>query len=200
MHRAGQRALIVFLVPLLGGWHAGAFFDKAPGAGGGGGLFYTGSPRERGWDCTACHVAPQAIRVDLTVDPPELLQGRYTPGAVYAFRLVLHEEQGLRSPTANHNGLAVTVVQPDLLPAGDLGGFAADEFYARGDNILATAGLTPGVTEWAFTWTAPAEPVPLVGFYLGVVDGDGARVRPGVVLNDPEGDDVWMSAFSAVPR
>jgi hypothetical protein len=96
-------------------FHNGSAFDRAPGAGGGGGLFYTGSRRERGWDCTACHVEPRGrLRVDVASQPPELIaDGRFRPGIAYAITIAMRDPQdqlGLAATRSNYNGIAVSVL------------------------------------------------------------------------------------------
>ena len=183
-------------------FHNGSTFDRAPGAGGGGGLFYTGSPRERGWDCTACHVAPRGrLRVDVSSQPPELIaEGRYLPGTAYAIQIAMRDPQdqlGLASTRANYNGIAVTVLDGGGAPAGSIGGFDSSRYYARGAAILASDSPVSNETAWAFTWTAPAAAPEPITLHLGVVDGNGAGAGGASTLTDPLGDDVAVLAFTA---
>lgn len=206
MHRARQRLvggalwlLACTTAPPVWAFHAGNLFDKAPGSGGGGGLFYVGSPRERGWTCAACHTeAPQRLRVRFSTEPSSLLaELAYDPGATYHLSFEIENEAvGVGSPLSNYNGLAFTALDAagGSDAAGLLGGFPAEEYYSRGANILASAGQMPNLTSFAFDWTAPnAGASASVDFFVAVVDGNGANSAPTVTLTDPFGDDVWTT-------
>jgi Reeler domain len=173
-------------------FHTGALFAAAPGAGGGGGYFYTGSPRERGWTCSSCHVDPaRALRVSITSVEGLFSSRRYTPDTTYTVTVRMENETlGLGASRSNFNGMALTVLDGEGSPAGTLGGFDAARFFARGTSILASSSTVVGETEWTFTWTAPPGGTGRVTFYLGVVDGDGAGSGPTETLTDPFGDDV----------
>lgn len=208
MHRAGQRILIgnafacvLFTSGTALAFHTGNTFDLQPGSGGGGGLFYTGSPRERGWTCAACHLgAPLRTRVNAGSDPPDLLAGRsYSPGQRYRLTFVLENEHaGIASTRSNYNTIAISSLTAQGLVTGSFSGYAAEDFYARGTSILASAGRTPNQTSWAFDWTAPAAGTGPVRFYIAVVDGNGANSDPNTTLTDPFGDDIAVGelAFS----
>ena len=196
MCRAWQRS-IALLVGVAGlGWsggaaafHPGSDFDKSPGAGGGGGIFYTGVPRERGWTCAACHVdAPGTIRLGFTGSL--VTDGRYTPGRAYPITIeLLGEHAGLGSPKANYNTMAIAPVDRAGNFAGGFSGYAPEDFYDGGAALI-SAGKKVGVTSWTFTWTAPAAASGTVTLYLCIVDGNGANSPVGVTLTDPFGDDV----------
>lgn len=181
-------------------FHNGSTFDRAPGAGGGGGLFYTGSRRERGWDCTACHRSPRGrLRVDVSSQPPELIaDGRFRASTAYAITVAMRDPQdqlGLQSTRANYNGIAVSFLDESGAPAGLIGGFESSRFYARGTSILASDSTTNNETAWTFTWTAPAAAAGPIAINLGVVDGNGGGVGGASTLTDPLGDDVAVHAF-----
>lgn len=173
-------------------YHTGALFGAAPGAGGAGGYFYTGSPRERGWTCASCHVDPPGeLRVSLTSAEGLFATGRYAASTVYSVTVRIENERlGLAASRSNFNGMALTVLDGSGSPAGTLGGYDASRFFARGTSILASSSTVVGETEWTFTWTAPPVGTGEVTFYLGVVDGDGAGSGPTETLTDPFGDDV----------
>jgi hypothetical protein len=186
-------------------FHNGSTFDRAPGAGGGGGLFYTGAPRERGWSCLACHTDPRGrLEVDVSSQPPELIaEGRFRPGTAYAISIAMRDPQGqlgLASTRANYNGIGVSVVDGEGGPAGVIGGFEPGRYYARGTSILASDSTMNNETAWSFTWTAPAAPAGPIAIHLGVVDGNGAGVGGASTLTDPLGDDVVIHAFTARPE
>jgi hypothetical protein len=204
MHRTRQHAVIVLvlagavLAPSAAyGYHAGKLFDRASGGGGAGGLFYTGSRRDRGWDCTACHVdSPGRLRVDVTSQPPELLsQNVYTPGTTYTITVAMVDpgsQLGIASTRSNFNGIAISTLDADGAPAGAIGGFDSGSFHTHGLAILATDTFTVNETSWRFSWTAPADAAGPIAIDLGVVDGDGAGQAGTTTLTDPMGDDVVM--------
>jgi hypothetical protein len=206
VHRAWKRlvtatAAALFAAAPTSAWafHAGSTFDKPPGAGGGGGIFYTGAPLEHGWNCRMCHenVAGK-ITVELTVDPPTLFQKfEYVPGQVYTFIATMKGEHlGLDAPLSNYNSIVVELVDDkNGFSIGSMGGFAAEEFYSPYPSTIASSGQKPGETSWKFTWTAasPDDGSPVRGpvtLYLGAVDGNAAN-SPGVTLTDPFDDDVF---------
>jgi hypothetical protein len=219
MHRAGQRSVACSVARwgrVLAGWilalgsaggvqtawayHTGATFDRQPGAGGGGGLFYTGAPRERGWTCEACHVDPPVpVQVVVRIEPGALLVDRvYVPGQSYDLTVTLENEQlGRMAARSNFNGMAMTVMDESGAVAGDFSGFAAEDFYVRGRSIIASSGTTVGVTEWSFRWTAPEAGRGDITLYLGVVDGNGANSPADVTLTDPFGDGVFTGYLAA---
>lgn len=215
MHRAWKRFLIALPLALAlalalvlprAAWayHSGSTFDKPPGAGGGGGIFYAGAPLERGWDCTMCHLDPPGkVKVRLSVDPPSLFQGfTYSPGEVYSFTATMMDESlGKNSPLSNYNSVAIEVVDGKGYQAGSMGGFAAEDLYSGYPATIVTTGTKPNVTEWKFTWTAPAAGSGPVTMYVAGVDGNGANSGGGKTLTDPLNDDVFVAnvAFAESP-
>jgi hypothetical protein len=178
-------------------FHAGNVFDKPPGAGGGGGVFYTGAAKEKGWTCTACHTeAAGAIRVSLASEPADLLRSfRYEPGATYALTATLEgEHAGVGAGGANFNSLAVAILAPDGTAAGTIDA-TADEFYAGGDTTIISIGQKPNETKWTFKWKAPAAAGVPVKIHMAAVDGNGAGGSGQSTLTDPWGDDVFVGAL-----
>jgi hypothetical protein len=177
-------------------FHAGNVFDKPAGAGGGGGIFYAGAAKEHGWNCTACHTdSSGAIAVTLTSDPPDVLRTfRFDPGKTYAFTATLKGEH-VGAGASNFNSLVVSFVDGSGAAAGEIGGYAADEFYASGPSLIASAGQQPGMSQWSFKWTAPSAPTK-VKLHLAAVDGNGANGEGGGTLTDPFGDDVFVGALA----
>ena len=181
-------------------FHNGKLFDRAAGGGGGGGLFYTGSRRERGWDCTACHVDPRnKLQLDVSSQPPELIaEQRYAPGASYTITIAMANpgaQLGLAATRSNFNAMVITTIDDAGAPAGTFSGFDAGKFFARGTSILASDSTMVNETSWTFTWTAPAAPAGPITIDLGVVDGDGAGQTTQTTLTDPLGDDTAMRHY-----
>jgi len=217
MHRAWKRSLAaaavagVVLTPASSlAFHAGSLFDAPPGAGGGGGLFYTGAPRDKGWTCAACHIdAPGSMRVRLEVDPPLFDSFRYAPGQTYTVTARLDgETRGKDAPASNYNTIAISIVDANGNSVGAVSGFAAEDFYVGFPTTIVSTGQKPGLTSWTFQWTPPATGAGPVTFYLAAVDGDGAG-RPSETLTDPFGDDLFVGTVdlqdgsataAAVPR
>jgi hypothetical protein len=181
-------------------FHAGSQFDQTAGAGGGGGVFYSGAPRERGWDCTACHLdPPRAIRLDVAAAPAALFTtGQYVPNQVYSITAkLIGEHAGLNSPQSNYNGFTVAALDARGAPIGHFANYSPDDLY-DGGFVLASAGRKTAATEWTFTWTAPVSGGGAVTFYFTALDGNGAGSAPGVVLTDPWGDDFAAAVFTVV--
>ena len=206
MHRARQR-LVGFAVLLAAlfavlparAFHVGSTFDKPPGAGGGGGIFYVGAPLDRGWDCSVCHQkAAGQIKVKLSVAPSALFDGmQYTPGQAYSFTATLEGEHlGMNSPLANYNSIVVSIVDAKGFSTGSIGGFAAEDFYSGFPSTIASAGQQVGRTSWTFTWTAGPVGSGPVTIYLAAVDGNGAKSGPSATLTDPFDDDVFVAQFN----
>jgi hypothetical protein len=202
-------------------FHAGKQFSSPPGAGGGGGIFYTGTIAERGWNCTMCHVDPPGrIRLRVKSDPPELFDSFVaTPGVAYSITISMElppgeQELGVAATRSNYNSLVTTVVDASGAPVGNYLAFAPDAFYAVGNasgatTVLASAGQVLGVTEWTFGWMAPGAGTGPVSMHVAVVDGNGAGSDGSVTLTDPFGDDVAVArfdfregkdSFSRIPR
>lgn len=207
MHRAWQRLLTcaalaaaLFALPSpASAFHAGSVFDKPPGAGGGGGIFYTGAPLEHGWECTLCHLDPPGkVSLRMKVDPPDLFETfAYVPGQTYTFTATLEGESlGLGSPLSNYNALAVSITDEEGLSTGEIGGFVPEDFYAGNLTTIASAGQKVGQTEWTFSYTAPPEPAGKLLIHLAAVDGNGADSPPGGTLTDPFGDDVFTGVIT----
>ncbi len=191
-------------------FHVASTFVAPPGAGGGGGLFYVGSPRERGWTCETCHVdAPHRLRLTLDVAPgtilgdptappaPSLLETpAYVPGASYHFDVAMAEPQaelGRAATRSNYNAIVASFLDASDLTAGRISGIAADRFTVTDQAILASSSTQVGVTSWSFDWIAPPAGTGPVTLYLAVVDGNGAGSDATRTLTDPFGDDVVVT-------
>jgi hypothetical protein len=183
-------------------FHAGDMFGKPAGAGGGGGVFYTGVPAERGWSCSACHVdAAGLVSITLQADAQQdLADGQYAPKRAYRMTATLTgEHEGLPragfNSAANFNSLAVSIIDQAGKPAGSISGYAAEDFYANGAATIVSAGQQVGATSWQFTWTAPGAGAGPVSIHIAAVDGNGANSPPSVTLTDPWGDDVFVGTL-----
>lgn len=181
-------------------YHSGALFDRAPGAGGAGGLFYTGSTRDRGWDCSACHTDPRGqLAIDVVSEPAELIEEqRFRPNTAYTITVALRDparQLGLLATRSNYNTMAVSFLDDQSIAAGMINGFDPGRFYLRGSAILASDTTVINETSWSFTWTAPAARSGAVTIDLAVVDGNGANAAGTSTLTDPDGDDVAVRTY-----
>src|SRR5262249_8227753 len=89
--------------------------------GGGNRIYFTGSPRQKGYDCSICHTdAPRTIRAQLTLDPPA--SGAYQPGTTYAVTVTLVGEHAGFGAANNQNGFVAEVVDDSAQPAGAYAG------------------------------------------------------------------------------
>lgn len=209
MHRARKRsvAAAALLATSLGtpaawAFHAGSTFDKPPGAGGTDGIYYTGSPAERGLKCTLCHENPPG-KISIHINQPDLFTGgekiTYEPGKLYQFDVdLVGEHAGLTSTKSNYNSLVVQILDQNQAPIGAML-YAEEDFYSGfAPTTIASAGTKPNVTHWTFKWIAPG---PMEGadggapgavtMYFAVLDGNGADIGPNGTLTDPFGDDFF---------
>jgi hypothetical protein len=210
MHRARKRsvAAAAFACAIAAGpsawaFHAGKTFDAPPGAGGGDGIYYAGSPLDRGWKCDLCHTSPEG-KISLRITQAELFASgnKYTPGQTYKFDIdLVGEHLGKQATQSNYNSLVVQILDQNQLPVGGVL-YAPDEFYSGfAPTTIASANDTNtqiGKTHWSFSWIAPG---PMDGpdggapgtvtFYLAAVDGNGANVTGEKALTDPFGDDFF---------
>lgn len=206
MHGTRQQLVVIALLAapsVAHAFHNGKVFDDPPGAGGGGGLFYSGSLRDRGWDCTACHEQPRGrLELALASQPPELLEsGRYTPGAAYAITVAMADpsrQLGMAATRSNFNGMVASFLDDAGIPAGTITNFAPASFYLRSSAILATDSVTVNETSWTFTWTAPMTSGE-IEIDIAVVDGNGADQTGTSTLTDPLADDVALFGVVVTP-
>jgi hypothetical protein len=202
---AAAAALLAMLAPASArAFHAGSTFDKPPGAGGGGSVYYAGTQLERGWDCTACHLDPPGkIGVAVRVDPPPIAgpdgQALYVPGQAYSFEITMvGEHAGLDRPLYNFNSLVVDIVDARGFKVGTTDGFAPQDFYQATNSTLLYGqppqpGWGTGEHPWKFRWNAPEAGGGPVSVHLAAVDGDGAgQSDDGEATSDPFHDDVAM--------
>ena len=182
-------ALAGFL--MLAGFHQPASFEASAGAGGGNRVYFDGSPRQKGYDCTACHTgAPRSITAQLVLTPPAA--GAYQPGATYSIAVTLAGEHAGFGTANNQNGFVTEFVDDAGKPAGTLSSPDVS-LVAVIDDGAVVSGEGRDVTTWTFTWTAPPAGSGAATLHLAMVDGNGAA-SAGVPQNDPGGDDVALAS------
>lgn len=195
-------AAIACAVPAVAhAYHNGNVFADPPGAGGGGDIFYTGSVREKKWDCTFCHIdPPKRLALNVTSNPPDLItQLRYTPGTTYAITVAFANptaQLGLTATRSNFNSMVITTEDSMGVGAGTFSGFDSGKFFARGSSILASDSPTVNETSWTFNWVAPPTSAGPITLNLAVVDGNGANSDTTRTLTDLLGDDVALVAYT----
>ncbi len=176
-------------------FHPVLSFEKTANEGGGSGMFFTGSLRQKGYDCAICHVEP-ALRIgaELEAAPSELTTGTYTPGTMYQLTVRLTGEHRGFGTRANQNSFLIEVTDDTDLAVGQFG--ALDDTATVVDDGRVLGGRAGPETEWRFTWRAPPAGAGPVSLHLGVVDGDGAG-NTAEAQTDPMGDDMAMLALRA---
>jgi len=178
-------------------FHSADTFDAPALDGGGGRQYFTGAPRDRGYDCTICHAdATGEIRIALASEPPELATDHlYVAGRTYHLTVALTgAHRGLRAPR-DRNGFALEIVDEDGAPAGTLAATEAGVHIAPEAGVALSDGQQLGQSVWTLSWTAP--PTGPVRLHVAGVDGDGGG-SDATDGSDPYGDDAWSGAFAAV--
>jgi hypothetical protein len=168
------------------------FFERSAALGGAGSLFYTGSVRERGWDCSACHVdAPRKLRVGFTVQPSDFVASRsYVPDTEYTIEVALLNEALGLGTQFNSNGFLAEFSQ-GRLPMGRLAESSTTELLDNG-RIVSSLNVTRDLYSWSFRWTAPAPGSGPVVINLGAVDGNGAG-EASLSFQDYQNDDIYVA-------
>lgn len=175
------------LLLLLAGFHTPASFEAPASEGGGQRMFFAGSPRQHGYDCTICHTdARRAITAQVTGGPP----GAYTPGTMYTIAVALVGAHAGAGTANDQNGFIAELVDDGGAIAGTL---AAPDSVELLDDGRVVAGEGERATSWTFVWTAPAAGRGAVTLHLGMVDGNGAG-NATTPTTDPGGDDVAIVA------
>jgi hypothetical protein len=200
----------LFLLGQAGPAHAfhplATFGKSALEKGGGAGLYYTGSPRWLGYDCSICHVgAAGEMRVALA---SELFSAQsYRPDEPYVITAQMVIAAGGGHGTSSAAGMGETSFLAEMnddlgQPRGSFG-----EVPCPGDNgcpeHLQPFGGAPGViagvstqTLWSFVYRTPEAGTGRITFHLGAVAGDDAATwsAPGLrPPTDPLGDDVFVT-------
>lgn len=206
--KAAMTVLVALVVAMVApraayAFHAGQSFSDPPGAGGGGGIFYLGTPKERGWDCSMCHQgAPKRIRLRLTSEPPELFeQFQFQTGIRYAVTASMEFDPGADEIgvgfSGNTNSLSATF-EDDAGVASGLTTGVADDWTVTNGATLTYKGTKPGVKTFTFNWFAPdAASAKATTLWLGLVDGNGGAALD--TFQDPLGDDVFMTHVRLTP-
>lgn len=175
---------------LLTGFHQPATFDASASDGGGHRMYFDGSPRQKRYDCTACHTEPaRQITAQITVTPP--VTGAYQAGASYTIDVALAGEHLGFGTANNQNGFVAEFVDDTGIPAGTLASPDSDKVTTIDDGRV-ISGEGKGIAMWSFQWTAPSTGRGAVTLHLGMVDGNGAA-SSAVPQNDPGGDDVAVA-------
>jgi len=111
-------------------------FDKDPSvetSGGGGGLYFTGSPRQHGLRCQSCHIkGPTNVRLRLSAlsagEVSDLFQRGYVPGEQYEIEVEFQGDdlapeagcEGADDEPCNINAFALEILDDAGQPAGVL--------------------------------------------------------------------------------
>lgn len=176
-------------------FHTVDTFSDLAAAGGADSVYYTGSPRFRRWDCSACHLdPPKTLLLNFSSEPLSLLtEGAYEPDTVYSITVSFRpgtETKGLDS-SANYNSFALEMIDGALEPAGTF--FDFDENLLRvtpgRDAIIARGQKNLDISSWTFKWGSPPAGRGFVDLYVAAVDGDGAGSQT-TEQGDPLNDDV----------
>jgi len=175
---------------LLTGFHQPASFEASAADGGGHRVYFDGSPRQKRYDCTACHTEP-ARQITAMIDVTPAVTGAYQAGTTYTIRVALTGEHLGLGTTNNQNGFVAEIVDDTATPAGTLMSPDTDKMTTVDDGrVISGAGKDTAM--WSFQWTAPSTGRGAVTLHLGMVDGNGAA-SSAVPQNDPGGDDVAVT-------
>lgn len=175
-------------------FHGATDYVDSAQSGGGAGMYFTGSRRWKGYDCTICHVdAPGEVALVLASDPPDLLAGTYRPGVTYRISFSLAGEHLGGAALANRNAFVAEMTDDAW---EDVPGWAApgDDVEVLDGGRVVAATVAESRAEWAMDFTAPAAGAGALTLHVGAVDADGA----GDTLQrrtDPLGDDVVVAAL-----
>lgn len=176
-------------------FHEVESFSRTANSGGGSGMYFTGSPRFKGYDCAICHV-DAARRISIEVDS-SLMTGVYTPGLIYPITVrLVGEHRGLTS-AFNPNTFAADFTGAAGLPVGHVASGGQQVLLESERSVAVAEGFGEGETEWSFSWWAPTEAIPAT-LHIAMLDGDGAS-DPIRRFIDPLNDDVATFALELCP-
>jgi len=178
-----RAALLLFLC----GFHQPASFEASSNDGGGNRVYFDGSPRQKSYDCSACHNdVPRTIEAKI-----DGLPAAYAPGMTYTVTVTLVGEHAGFGTADNQNGFLAELIDDQRNTVGTLAAPASGITQTIDDGAV-IAGEGKGMTTWTFNWTAPAAGRGAITLHLGMVDGNGAA-SASVPQNDPGGDDVAIA-------
>ena len=137
MRRVQVALLLALTAPSIArAYSDGTSFARDPSAdttGGGGGIYFTGSPRQHGLDCAVCHVGgPTDIELELSAllegAPEDLFANGYQPGGLYEIAVAFTEDrlgpaagcQGKDDEPCDINAFTVELLDASARPAGTL--------------------------------------------------------------------------------
>jgi hypothetical protein len=176
-------------------FHEVASFSRTANSGGGAGLYFTGSPRFKGYDCTICHV-DAARRISVEIDSA-LEAGVYTPGLIYPVTVrLVGEHRGLDS-AFNPNTFTADFTDAAGIPVGLVSSDGRQVILESERTVGVAEGFGEGETEWRFSWWSPAEGGAAT-LHIAMLDGDGAS-DPVRRFIDPLGDDVATFTLDVCP-
>jgi len=175
---------------LLAGFHQPASFEASVNDGGGNRVYFDGSPRQKSYDCTACHT-PVDGQIRATIEVTPSASDAYQAGTTYTLAVSLVGEHLGFGTANNQNGFVAEIVDDTGTPAGTLASPDVDLVKTIDDGFV-ISGEGKDTTMWSFLWTAPTAGRGAVTLYLGMVDGNGAATST-VPQNDPGGDDVAVA-------
>lgn len=176
-------------------FHEVASFSRTANSGGGAGIYFTGSPRFKGYDCAICHT-DAAQRISIEVDSP-LQAGVYTPGLIYPVTVrLVGEHRGLES-AFNPNTFAADFTDAAGVPVGLVASGGQQVLLESERSVAVAEGFGDGETEWSFSWWAPKEGIPTT-LHIAMLDGDGAS-DPIRRFIDPLNDDVATLTLKLCP-
>jgi len=183
-----SRFAAVLLLVAGTGFSTPLLFAEPVHTGGGGGRFFTGSPRD-GFGCEVCHQGADAPVIDV-----QGLGDGYEPGLTFTLQMTWPQEArdiGLIGEVVDANGDTVgTLATPpdDLIEDVErcAGGNLAVRVVDAEDDRQLFGVPACGASALRVQWTAPDEDVGPVWFHVGAVGSDAS--------DDAEGDGVWMWA------
>ncbi len=176
-------------------FHEVASFSRTANSGGGGGMYYSGSKRFKGYDCSICHVDAQR-RIAVEVNSP-LTSGVYTPGLIYPVTVrLLGEHRGLQS-AFNPNTFVADFTDAAGNPVGLVASGGQQVLLEAERTVAVAEGFGEGETEWTFSWWAPSEGSQAT-LHIAMLDGDGADDSERRFI-DPLNDDVATYALALCP-
>ncbi len=198
---------VVFSFPFGRSWHMPANGVRA----GAGGIYGTGSTTEWGITCAHCHIEGAGL-IDAVITPnpawTDLGGGElgYQPGQTYDITFTMTgEHRGLNQGNNNLNGFALMIEDAN---GGVIRGYQTDSgassdncpqqypqnnpngtTYVYGDCHGVLFIPVANITQWRFSWTAPAQGSGPLNVYWGVVDGSSGG-------DNSKDDDVKQGIFT----